>query len=648
MSSRRRPRFILDAETASVANLRDTGPQVYFEHPTTHVICAAYRVDAGPIQVWQPGMAPPQVPGDAVIVAHNYLFEWHLWPLLVGRHGWRPRPDLENWSCTMARALYHGYPAGLEQLSKAMKLKTGKLTEARALMLRMARPRGYGPRGEPLWWDETDDAKLAELCAYCVQDVAAESEADARLPELPASERAVFVLDGRANTLGLRVDTALVARMDRIGEQTLRDLNHAMGVLTGGAVTTTNQIARLDAWLKMDQGVYVRDFREATLAEVLQVTELPDKARDALQLRAFAARASTRKLVAITKGLSRDGRLRGLFQYGGAGRTLRWAGRRVQPQNFPRGMSGFPVGAAVGTIMAGATGADLELLYGHDVLTILATCLRGVFVASPRMTLVVGDLDQIEARVIAWLAGQDDILEVFQRGEDVYKYTARRVGSTDRQFGKVLVLACGFGMGPARFQATARTYKLELSLTAAEHAVRQWRDMNRYIVSFWYDLGNAFMGLACAVHGASERVGRLVLRRVRGAIFITLPSGRDMVYHSVAYAPNEDGIYELTFAGVDPKTKQWSRQRTYGGKLAENVVQALARDVLAAGWVRAGRSNLLTFVGTIHDELIAEAPEDQGEPATVEMLNAMSTPLPWAPGLPLAAKGWHGTRYRKS
>jgi DNA polymerase len=324
---------------------------------------------------------------------------------------------------------------------------------------------------------------------------------------------------------------------------------------------------------------------------------------------------------------------------------MRWAGRRVQPQNFPRGTIKKAVPHATAAILGDATPDDLELLFSKSALEVVASCLRGIFVASRDCHLVVGDLAQIEARIIAWLAGQKDILDVFTSGEDVYTYTAGRLGSHDRQFGKVLVLACGFGMGPGRFQATAQTYGISLTLAQADNAVHGWRHANPHIVQFWYALGNAMADLISAKPGWEIKVGCLTLLRGQRGAAIELPSGRRMFYHDLKRGPDGD----ITFMGVDPKTKHWSLQRTYGGKLAENVTQAIARDVMCEALIEYARHrDGGTLVGTIHDEIISEEFAEQAPHALAVLLEIMRRPVAWAPGLPVDAEGWHGPRYQKS
>jgi DNA polymerase len=624
------------------------GAAAYFEHPDTQVTCAAYAIDNDPIVVWRPGdgTPPPVFPQDAVFVAHNYLFEFHCWELMLRpRYAWPFVPPLDRWSCTMSRSLYHALPASLEGVGEALHLAIKKDPDNRRLMLQMARPRDIGP---PLvWWHQTDPDKMIQLMLYCIQDVAAERALDQVLPELSPSERQVFDVDGWINRRGLLVDVGLVDRMTCLANTQLAILDQHMRNLTRLRVKSCAQVGMLQTWLHMDQQCFVPDLRKHTVAEALAaVPHAPPKARAALLTRQEAARASTKKLNAMTAGRSHDGRVRGLFQYGGAGRTLRWAGRRVQPQNFPRGTIKH-VDNALGMIEQDATPEDLSLLFEDSCLGVLASCLRSCFIAAPGHTFAVADLAQIEARMVAWLAGQQDILDVFASGADVYTYTAQQQGSGSRQFGKVLVLACGFGMGPEKFQATAETYGVALDIQQAIDAVWDWRQNNPNIQHLWWDVGNAAQDIARGQDGDSIQVGFIELRRSRRAMKLILPSGREMIYHHVGLENDSKGRPNIIFMGVDPKTKQWSKQRTYGGKLVENIVQATARDVMAEAMVVLDHLGV-PLVGTVHDELLAEPHTADAKGTMRSMLDTLRTTPSWAPGLPLAAEGWIGRRYRKA
>jgi DNA polymerase bacteriophage-type len=653
-----RRRFLLDIESTSTVDLRAAGAAAYWEHADTQIICVCYRVDDGPVIRWEPNNnVVPYFAGQADdldhfrVVAHNYLFEYFAWQhKLAPVYGWR-LPRLSAWDCTMARALYWGLPAGLGDACDALALPITKDAAARPLMLRMAKPRSTNPL---TWWHETDPAKLKALIDYCEQDVLAECALDDALPELPAFERDLFLIDGEINLRGVGVDLDLTGRLASYTKIEANRLNTRMCALTQGRVKTTNQVQVITDELNR-LGLTVPSLAKGDVSAALEANKIAAGivgdakiAQTILEVRQEAAKASTAKLTAIAKGASTDHRCRGILQYGGAGRTMRWAGRRAQPQNFPRG-SVKGLASVYPMIEAGVPRDDLDALLPGSVMDGIASMLRGCFVAKPGYVLVSGDLSQIEARVLPWLAGQNDVLAVFAKGDDVYTYMARRVGSENRQFGKVLTLACGYGMGGPKFQDTAKTYGVVLTEDEARTAVAAWRQVNDRSVQLWWDVDAAFRMAARSPHGTAIQVGRfLTVRKTRKAVRIALPSTHELIYQNVELVPDpeRDGRESITFMGVDQKTKKWSRQRTYGGKLCENVVQATARDVMGEA-MRTARKASVPVVMTVHDELLAEAPEVTAEAALAHLLRIMSTTPAWAPGLPVAAEGWTGRRYRK-
>lgn len=651
-----RPRLVIDLETYSEVDLAKAGPHAYAEHPSTDVHCVAWRIKGGMADcggLWLPGQP---VPGPVIlhvtgqcdrIVAHNYLFEWNLWGLVLAqRHGW-PLPAFKQWSCTMARALYHGLPASLETLGQALGLAHTKDPTARRNMLKLCKPRAYGPEGKAIWWKDDPAAgpgMLKNLYAYCLRDVETECDADDALPELPERERRVFLMDGEVNQRGVGIDLELIEKLDLITQGEGVRLNQDMAAATGGQVKTAAQVGALAAWLDAN-GPPVPALDKAGVATALLTAN--DVTRPALLCRREGAKASTAKLKSMRAAASCDRRARGMFQYYGAGRTGRWAGRRAQFQNYPRPtLKQNLVDLAVRWARMGRTADDYRVMFPGTPMDVVASCLRACLVPAPGRVLGSVDLSQIEARVVAWLAGQQDILDVFASGEDVYTYTAGKIGSNDRQMGKVLVLACGFGMGPDKFLATAALYGIKLDLDQAKELVYGWRRANAKIEAFWYALGEAFRRVALGPRGMAERVGHLVLQKAGKAVRIVLPSGRHLVYQDVQILQDDAGRPEITYMGVHQLTRQWDRLRTYGGKLAENATQAVARDVMADALLELHDRDV-PVVGSIHDEALFESEPDEMPATFAFALRAFQRTPKWAPGLPVGAAGWVGDCYRK-
>lgn len=639
-------RVILDLETTSLSDLREVGVHVYAADPSTRVTCAGFAVDSDPVVVWRPGEETPAAftaacAAGATVVAHNYQFDFTIYRTVLVPLGWPPVP-LERWSCTMARSLVAGFPASLEAAGEACGLGHKKDTSAHGLMLRFARPRSLNPL---TWWHETDPVRYQALCDYCARDVAAQRELDQVLPELSPRERKLFELDFAINERGLGVDRSLVHDLSGLATEAQRGLQHRIRVLTGGRVTSTNQVAKLREYLA-EAGFEVPNLRRDTVQNLLAATATRGTPRLILQTRLDASRSSVAKLQKIEASSGVDGRVRGTLQYYGASRTGRWAGRRIQPQNMYRG-SIDDVPGAIAAIRAGAGPQALEAAHRESVLGIVASCLRSAIVAAPGYRLAIADFSQIEARVLAWLAGQMDVLEVFRKGKpDIYTHTAQQIGSDNRQLGKVTCLAAGFGMGATKFQTTARGYGVELDLETAERVVYAWREANSRIVGYWYD---TYDGLLRAMQsgGRPEVVRGVTFQRRRNMITARLPSGRHLVYRypRLDEVPGLGGRLRLEFSYMGNIGATWTRLRAWPGKIVENVTQAVARDVMADAMLGLASTPI---VASVHDELLVEVPEREAEATLAGMLKVMRTSPAWAPTMPVDAAGIVSQRYMKA
>jgi len=466
----------LDFETCSAVNLKEVGAHVYARHPSTQVICASYALDdqvvcSTDFRTKLDGLAHVDTLIQQGVVLHgwNVVFERLIWNHVVApKMGFDPVfPD--QTVCTMATGACYGLPLKLETAARVAGSPHLKNTDGHAVMLRMARPRSTNP---DVWWHECDPPKLAALIDYNRDDVEAERAISKLLPRMTYFERRVWLADQRMNDRGIPVDGGFLNRAHNIIILELNRLNMQINDITKGEVETVNQVGRLTKWLQ-DRG-YPTGFGigKDDIETVLRLpTNLTPSALAALSIRQEAAKSSTAKLKAIDQFAPMSERARGLVQYGGAVRTLRWAGRGPQLQNFPR-PSIKHVGIAANAIANGIDPECLRELFGPP-LEVISSCLRGAFKAPDGQKFVVCDFSGIEARVLAWLAGHMRALNVFRRGEDIYAATAASIGSNSRQLGKVLVLACGYGMGPGRFMETANAppYSLGLSVQAAEQAV---------------------------------------------------------------------------------------------------------------------------------------------------------------------------------
>jgi DNA polymerase len=599
---------------------------------------------------------------DTEIHAWNAGFEFLFWNnACAPRHNW-PALPIERFYCTMAQAALAGLPMSLDQASQAVETGHRKDMAGARNMKRLARPRRDGTPQE--WWHLSTD-KIArenaeQLIAYNRADVEAERALHHAMPAMSAKERRLWLIDQKMQMAGLPVDRRLLDRLTRITVDETDWLNSQLAALTEGMVETFTQHAKILNFLRargfrnpnMAKG---KDSATDTLArEPLQAytrskefRRLPYEAQEVIRLRLEAAKTSTAKLNSMREFSQVDGAARHLSQYGGAVRTLRWAGRGVQIQNFPRPLF-KEVNQAIDAILAGADGQALSLIWGRP-LDVVSSCLRGVFCAPEGKRFVVCDYGQIEARVVAWLALHGVMLQVFARDEDIYVFMAAQQNSTDRQFGKVLTLACGYGMGPAKFVDTAAKYGIDLEFNLADLAVQNWRSANWPIVSAWHACEQQ-AHRAILRPGEHFRVnGKLTFRMARpqgklaGALLMVLPSGRHLVYRN---ARIEAG--DIVYDGVNQYTRKWETIKTYGGKLIENATQAVARDLLADALLdldQIGRGSVLRQ--TVHDEIIAIVDAGDAQDLKFRMEWVMTHPPSWAAGLPIAVTGSISRRYGK-
>jgi DNA polymerase len=659
-----------DFETASLANLTQIGAYKYARHPSTRILCFAWAVDNDEPELWFPRYRdPPRELKDAIeagceIHAWNAAFEFNIWNAVATQFDLPPLP-IERFHCSMAQATYWGVPPKLEHAAHVVGTNVRKDVEGGKLMQQMCRPRK--PRkGEDragvFWWDDEDPDKLIRLGEYCAQDVRTERAITRRLKPMPVTERQVWLLDQRMNMRGLRIDLNAVERMQHIVKQELDRLGRILANLTNGEIKSVTSTAAIVKYLRNQKDlkgdpVSIDGVNKNVLPLVL-AEPLTDTQRTILLTYQEGAKTSTAKLRSMINYLDFDGRVRYLVQYGGALRTLRWAGRGPQIQNYPRPTKLYDLKWAIDDVMRGVDADGVRLVHGEP-MDVVSQCLRGSYIPAEGHAFAVCDYSAIEARVVAWLAGQDDILDVFRSGQDIYVVAARGVGSSNRMLGKVLTLACGFGMGWRRFIATAATFGIFLTEDEAKDAVYGWRENNDRTKGLWYEVDNV-VRIVLSEHVVDRWMAagpKLAFRMGKdgtpfhGAMLMRLPSGRSIVYRNASIDTiinDEDGVSDeeevIRYDGLD-FSKKWSRIRTWGGKVVENATQATARDLLADAMLRLDDCDDLDV--TVHDELIAEPIIERAQARLQKMKAIMSTPPDWAHGLPLAAEGAVMMRYGK-
>lgn len=644
----------LDTETRCVLDLRKVGAARYFE--AAEVLTVQWALNDEAPGVWQCLFEPcPQqllddLAAADVVRAHNAGFD----------RGAIAKLDLgvdapERWDCMHARSARAGWPTGsLDGICKFAGLteEFQKFEDGKRLLDLFCKPTKWrgrddvDPFHDPR--DYPDDWQL--FLHYGLQDIVSMRAAWDRIPDFSTDwarqfERNIWVIDQHINDNGLPVDMTTVLRAVQLVHHFKRVINAELTELTGGRVTSPTQVQRINALLE-DEGCPLGNLGADAVTHALAFDpSLSPMARRVLELRRDGARATNGKWDALMHATSTDYRIRGTLMYGGASRTLRWSGRKFQPQNLIRPERPWDSRELAEVITAGAAPGWFEQ-WGRPPLELLAFAIRGAIKAPEGFKILRGDLSQIEARVVNWLAGGWRMLEAFADPErDPYTETAHDVGSQDRQLGKVLVLACGYGMGFETFRDTALGYGIQLTSHEAEVLVRAWREANPDIRSFWYQLDDAVC--STLLDGQPRNVRRLQvdiadhfgIRYLR----IWLPSGRPLLY------PRARVKYVTRFGETKPQMEFVSRynwERTYGGKLVENVTQALARDVLAHGMALAYDAGF-DLIGHVHDELLALARD--GSNHTHEYLGELLTTRPWWADehLPLAADTGETVRYAK-
>ena len=653
----------IDLETYSSVPIAKAGAQKYIQSPDFEILLFAYSLDGGDVQIIDlaQGELLPQWLASAlsdpqyIKHAYNASFEWGCLSKFMGTL------PIDQWRCTMFHGLYCGYTAGLDATGKALGLPADKqkLSTGKALIRYFCVPcaptktNGGRTRNYP----RHDPAKWALFKEYCIGDVTTEMEILHRLKNFPVPPELEkqWQTDVLINARGVAVDMDMVRGALWIGETTRDQLTEEAVALSG--LDNPNSVKQLMQWLEEELDEELTDLRKDTVSRLLNGNLTNDTARRMLEIRQELVKTSTKKYNAIEAAVCADGRVRGLLQFYGANRTGRWAGRLVQVQNLPRTYV-EPLPLARDLVKRRET-ASLRALFG-SVPDTLSQLIRTSFIAEPGNALVDADFSAIEARVISWLAGESWRLDVFRTHGKIYEASASQMfgvplerikkGNPEyalRQKGKVAELALGYQGSTG---ALIKMGALDMGLTEAElpDIVNRWRDANKRIRDLWYSMEAA----AVQVIQTGQPVGlrSLVLAREMDAgnnldfLTIRLPSGRKLYYAHPSLGQNQWGKPSITYMGMDQTTKKWKLIETYGGKLVENCVQAIARDCLAEAIERLEAANY-PVVFHVHDEVVVEC---TAERASLDDIAAiMGQPVSWAPDLPLGADGWVGAFYKK-
>lgn len=657
----------IDLETYSSISIGDAGAWRYIASEDFEILLFAYSLDGMPVRVIDlaSGEMPPEwlikALHDPAFIKHAYnaSFEFGCLSKIYG--------DMypEQWRCTMFHGLYCGYTAGLEATGRALglsedkqKLNTGKaLIRYFCVPCKPTKVNGGRLRNYP----HHDPEKWAMFKEYNKQDVVTEMEIERRLSNFPVPDfvQKQWETDLRINQRGVAVDMGFTHGALHIGGEVNQELMTEATAVS--QLENPNSITQLKRWFTQ-RGVDTTSLDKETVSSLLDSDLEDHTVRRMLEIRQELGKTSTKKYDAIEACVCPDGRVRGLLQFYGANRTGRWAGRLVQVQNLPRTYT-EPLELARNLVRMEKKDT-LRIIYG-SIPDTLSQLIRTAFIATPGNVLIDADFSAIEARVISWLAGEEWRLDVFRSHGKIYEASAAMIyhvpierivkGNPEyalRQRGKVAELALGYqgGVGAMRRMDTSHALD-EMSDAEVQDIVDNWRVANSHIRDLWWTMEQAAQQVIA--YGGSVQVRALTLTREYdttqnvNCLTIKLPSGRKLYYINPALTENKWGRPSICYMGVDQTTKQWRSIETYGGKLVENCVQAIARDCLAEAIERLEAAGF-PIVFHVHDEVVIDK-KPYADDATMlkDVTDIMSQPVSWAPDLPLNADGWVGTFFRK-
>jgi DNA polymerase len=646
----------IDIETFSDIDLGKCGVYRYAESPSFDILLFSYSIDDGQIKLIDLASGeklPEEIINalmDASIIktAFNANFErLCLMKYLCRVLGKEVYLDPSSWRCSEVQAAMLGLPLHLEGVAQVLKLEEQKMSEGKTLIRYFCMPckptAANGGRTRNLPSDAPE--KWEQFKAYNIRDVEVELAIRKKLEKypIPEAEHDLYVLDQKINDRGFQADMNFVMQAITCDRQFSVAATEKAYELTG--LENPNSVAQLKDWLA-GRGVEVESLSKKNVQELVGETE--GEVKEALKLRLLMAKTSVRKYEALERAVCSDGRVHGLLQFYGANRTGRWAGRLVQVQNLPQNHL-EDLKLARDLVKEGRF-EDIELLFGNTP-GVLSELIRTAFVPKEGHRFIVADFSAIEARVISWLAGEKWRLEVFASHGKIYEAAASMMfhvpieevtkGSPLRQKGKISELACGYGGGVGALKAMGA---LEMGVEEDElqGLIDNWRTANPRIVNFWWEVDKA--AITAVKERTKTRTHGIIFTYQSGMLFVTLPSGRNLVYVKPKLMLNKFGREGLTYEGIGA-TKKWERIETYGPKIVENIVQATSRDLLADAMLRLDQAGF-AIVAHVHDEVICEVPE--GESSVEEICSFMSKGPKWAQGLPLTADGYECEFYQKS
>ena len=634
----------IDFETKSKIDIKKAGAGRYCCDPSTDILCVAYARDDGPILI-EPNNKYPKIfdrwiAEGHTFVAHNAFFEASIW-----KYVWKREPP--PFMCTRAKAYVHGLPGSLDRLAKALKIEHQKNIEGAVLIKLFSIPNKEGKFNRP----EDHPEEFKKFMEYCRQDVAVEREANDKLRDVTEYEDGIFQLTYKINDRGVLIDKELAKQATKIAEELKEYCNEELKELTDGKIHAITQAVRIKNYINENYDLELDSINRENIETLLGQDIDPDL-RKILTLRLEFSRSSVAKFTRAVDSQCEDGRIRDHMVYHGAS-TGRWTSQAVQFHNLPRGIK-INQETCVDIIKTGDAGL-MDLCY-ENPMSALSTCIRGLLVAPEGKKLMVADYSAIEARVLVWMADQKSAIRQFKDGVDIYVEMAKKIycnpnltkdNFDERQLGKQAVLGCGYQMGAERFKGTCQSYGMGVDDELASLAVQTYRNTYNRVVSFWSDIEQA------AKHTLRTkkpcRCGRVTFYILGRFLFCKLPSGRSLAYYcpgmeekQTSWGEKKQTIFYYT---QDSQTRNFKKTHTYGGKLTENVIQAISRDIMADAMLTL-EENTYEVILSVHDEIICEVPKNNHHSLDTMIDIMCDLPL-WAKGCPINAEGWEGDRYKK-
>lgn len=656
--------MLYDFETYSECDLKRCGAHEYARHPSTEVLCVAWKTGTkkelakAPIKSWWKGKNPKVdftflttiYDPDILLVAHNAQFEFLITNFFIIPDNFINGYEvpIEKFVCTAAMAAALALPRNLEGASNALDLFSKKDMDGNRLIKKWCKPRKPSLKNKSTRWDDPEEFK--KIVEYCKADVRSQTELFLKIPELTPRERQIWLLDQKINNRGFYIDRPMVGSVLDMIETEIEHLDTETVEITGGDVATTKRVGAVLEFIQ-NEGYFLPNLQAKTIKDALLEGTFEGPSKRLLEIRQEVSKTSTAKYKAFEMRSRTDSRVRGGMLYHGAS-TGRWAGAGVQPQNFPRG-SIKDTETACDVI----SHCDLELIrltYGNP-MEVFSSCLRSVITASPRKELFVSDFASIETRVLFWIAKHEKGLKLFRENKDLYIEMAASiynkkpvdVDKIQRQLGKTAILGLGYQMGSEKFHKTCQLQNIEITEELAKVAVTAYRTQHRPVVDLWGNIQRA--ALSAIMH--PKKIFALNFTKwwvAADFLWCELPSGRRLAYYKPeikmlpnAWGENTQTIYHWA---TNPVSKKWESVGTYGGRLTENIVQAVARDLLAESMLRIEKAGY-EIILTAHDEVVAECSKGLG---SMENFNELMSAVPdWAKGCPIKAEGFSARRYRK-